>query len=72
MQNFDKACRSGIAPSCFSAAQMYRELHDERTAKSRLRQGCELSSRFVESSAAYFREGSSAKAAAVPAVCSSR
>jgi hypothetical protein len=67
--NLDRACRNGIAPSCFSAAQMYHGRNEETTARSRLRQGCELSTRFVESSAAYFREGSPARAAAVPSVC---
>jgi len=69
IENFDKACRSGIAPSCFSASQMYRGLNNEALAQSRLRHGCELSAGFAESSAAYFHEGSTARAAAIPAVC---
>ncbi len=69
--NFDKACRFGIAASCFSAAQMYREKNDEPAAQSRLRKGWDLSQGFVESSAAYFREGATVMAASVPANCSS-
>jgi hypothetical protein len=71
IENFDKACRSGIAASCFAAAQMYHGLNNEPVAQSRLRKGCETSSEFVESRAAYFRDGTSVRAASVPAVCSS-
>jgi TPR repeat protein len=71
IENFDKACRNGIAPSCFSAASMYRALSNEAEAQTRLRQGCEISTGFAESSAAYSQMVSVAKAATVPPICSS-
>jgi len=71
LENFDKACRAGIASSCFSASSMYRGLHNMSRAQQRLREGCEISVGFAQSSAAYFERGSPAKAAAAPAVCSS-
>lgn len=71
IENFDKACRAGLVPSCFSASSMYQGLHDDAAAQERLRQGCELSITFAQSSAALTSEGSLARAPAVPAVCSS-
>jgi TPR repeat protein len=70
IENFDKACERGIASSCFSASSMYRGLNDLAKAEKRLRQGCQISVGFAESSAAYVETGLSAKAAAVPAFCS--
>jgi Sel1 repeat len=71
LELFDQACRADVASSCFSASVMYRNLNNEATAQKRLRQGCQISAGFVESSAAYAQPGTPAKAAALPAVCSS-
>ncbi len=71
IEEFDKACQAGIASSCFSASSMYRGLNDRAQAEKRLRQGCEISIGFAQSSAAYFERNVPAKAAAVPAICSS-
>jgi hypothetical protein len=49
---------------------MYRDLDKEAIARKRLRQGCQISAGFVESSAAYAQAGTAAKAASLPAVCS--
>jgi TPR repeat protein len=54
---FEKACRGGIAASCFSAGDMYRQTRQEALAEQRFRQACEASSRFTETSAAYFKLG---------------
>jgi len=70
IENFDKACERGVASSCFSAYSMYRGLNDPKKAEKRLKQGCQISVGFAESSAAYLEEGVS-KSAAVPAICSS-
>jgi TPR repeat protein/drug/metabolite transporter superfamily protein YnfA len=70
IENFDKACERGVASSCFSAYAMYRSLNDPTKAAKRLKQGCQISVGFAESSAAYLEEGLS-KRAAVPAICSS-
>jgi Sel1 repeat len=70
IQNFDKACEHGVASSCYSAYSMYRGANDSAKAEKRLRQGCEISAGFAESSAAYLDEGLS-KRAATPAICSS-
>jgi TPR repeat protein len=67
IENFDKACWAGLVPSCFSAFSMYRDLHDDAAAQERLRQGCELSITYTQSSAALVPEGSPARAPAVPA-----
>jgi TPR repeat protein len=71
LELFDQACRADVASSCFSASVMYRDLNKEATARKRLRQGCQISAGFVESSAAYAQPGTPAKAASLPAVCSS-
>jgi TPR repeat protein len=70
IEEFDKACRRGVASSCFSASSMYRGLNDSANAEKRLRQGCEISAGFSESSAAYLENGAPIKVA-VPAVCTS-
>jgi TPR repeat protein len=57
IEYFEKACRAGIAPSCFAVATMYRGMRDEPLAQQRFRQACEFSSRYAETSAAYFRVG---------------
>jgi TPR repeat protein len=71
IKEFDKACQAGIASSCFSASSMYRSLNEPAQAEKRLKQGCQISTGFVESSAAYFERGLPAKTAAVPPICSS-
>jgi len=71
LENFNKACQAGVAPSCFSAASMYRNLDKEGAAEARLREGCEISVGYAESSAAYFERGTPAKAARVPPICAS-
>lgn len=71
LENFDKACRNGIAPSCFSAASMYHTLNNEGEAQKKLRQGCEISFAYAGSNAAYSQTAPQIKAATVPAVCSS-
>jgi TPR repeat protein len=71
IENFDKACRAGLVPGCFSASAMYQGLHDDAAAKERLRQGCELSIGYAQSSQALVSEGSPARPPAVPPVCSS-
>lgn len=68
IEDFDKACQAGIASSCFSASSMYRGLNDLAKAEKRLRQGCQISVGFAESSAAYF-EGDLPAKVAVPAIC---
>jgi len=68
---FDKACRHDIASSCFSASAMYRSLKDSTKADQRLRQGCHIFASFAESSAAYYERGMLARAAPLPAICSS-
>jgi Sel1 repeat len=70
IEEFDKACQGGVAASCFSASSMYRGLNDSATAEKRLRQGCQISTGFAESSAAYLEKGLPIKVA-VPAVCTS-
>jgi Sel1 repeat len=70
LENFDKACRHGIAPSCFSASSMYRALNNDAVAQQRLRQGCEISVEFAASGRAYSASSLQAKAAMVPAACS--
>jgi TPR repeat protein len=70
IEEFDKACRGGVASSCFSASSMYRGFNDSANAERRLRQGCEISAGFSESSAAYLEKGSPIKVA-VPSVCTS-
>jgi len=70
LELFDQACRGDVASSCFSASGMYREFDNEAVARKRLRQGCQISAGFVESSAAYAQAGTAAKAASLPAVCS--
>ena len=70
LELFDQACRADVASSCFSASTMYREFNNEALARKRLRQGCQISAGFVESSAAYAQPGTAAKAASLPAVCS--
>jgi TPR repeat protein len=70
VQNFEKACRAGIAASCFSVAQMYRSMKDEALARDRFRQACDVSTRNVTASTAYFRPGSTAQPATAPAFCS--
>jgi TPR repeat protein len=67
--NFEKACKAGIAPSCFSVAAMYRAMNDEALARQRLQLGCEFSARLAEASAAYFKPGSSSPPGTVPPVC---
>jgi hypothetical protein len=57
IEYFEKACRAGIAPSCYAVATMYRGMQDESLAQQRFRQACEFSSRYEETSAAYFRAG---------------
>ncbi len=71
LENFDKACRHDIAPSCFSAASMYRGLNNEAEAQKKLRLGCEISVDYAQSNAAYSQTAPQIKAATVPAVCSS-
>jgi TPR repeat protein len=71
IEEFDKACQAGIASSCFSASSMYRALNKPAQAEKRLRQGCQVSVSFAESSAAYIERGLPAKTAAVPPICSS-
>jgi TPR repeat protein len=70
IEEFDKACQGGVASSCFSASSMYRGLDDLAKAENRLTQGCQISVRFAESSAAY-SEGDLSSKLAVPAICSS-
>lgn len=68
IEEFDAACRGGVASSCFSASSMYRGRNDSATAEKRLRQGCEISAGFAESSAAFLQNGVPMKIA-MPAVC---
>jgi Sel1 repeat len=69
LQLFDKACRNGIAPSCFSASSMYRSQNDSTKAEDRVRQGCQISAGFAESSAAYFQRGVLAQTPQAPQIC---
>jgi TPR repeat protein len=71
LENFDKACRAGVASSCFSGSSMYRSQHNNAKAQARLRQGCEIGVSFAKSNEAYFEKGSLTKAALAPAFCSS-
>jgi len=71
IEGFDQACQAGIASSCFSASSMYRGLNDLAKAEKRLKQGCQISKGFAESSAAYFERGLPTKVTALPAICSS-
>jgi TPR repeat protein len=68
---FDKACRHGIASSCFSASAMYSALNDANKADQRLRQGCQIFASFAESSAAYYERGMLAKTVPLPGTCAS-
>ncbi len=69
LQLFDKACHNGIASSCFSSWSMLRDQNDSAKAEDRLRRGCQITSSFAESSAAYVERGVLAKAAPVPQIC---
>ena len=71
IEDFDKACQAGIASSCFSAYSIYRGLNDPAKAEKRLKQGCQISIGFAESSAAYFERGLPTKVTALPPICSS-
>lgn len=70
IENYDKACRNGVASSCYSAYSIYRGLNDPSKAEARLRQGCQISAGFAETSAAYIGQALPAKLA-VPPICSS-
>jgi hypothetical protein len=70
IEYFEKACRGGIAPSCFAVATMYRGMRDETLAQQRFRQACEFSSRYEETSAAYFRGGALAQSGTAGTFCS--
>jgi TPR repeat protein len=54
---FERACRGGIAASCYSLSGMYRALNDEALAARRLQRACDLSTRAVTANTAYFRAG---------------
>lgn len=70
IENFEKACRAGIAASCYSVAGMYRLTNHEALAKERFQQACEVSSRFTESSAAYFKQGTAPQSGTASRFCS--
>jgi len=70
IEYFEKACRGGIAPSCFAVATMYRGMREETLAQQRFRQACEFSSRYEETSAAYFRGGTVARSGSAGTFCS--
>jgi TPR repeat protein len=70
IEYFEKACRAGVAPSCFSVATMYRGMRDETLAQQRFRQACEFSTRYAETSAAYFRSGTVAQSGVAGTFCS--
>ena len=68
LEYFEKSCRGGIVPGCFSVADIYRRRQDELLARQWLRQGCEISQRYAQARSAYFKPGSS-KEDSLPAVC---
>jgi TPR repeat protein len=70
IEYFEKACRAGHAPSCFNAGDMYRGMNNGALAQQRVRQGCDISVRYAESRAAYFRPGSRIESLNTPAICS--
>ena len=45
VQYFGRACRAGIAASCYSLGGMYRAMKDEALAGQRLQKACDLSVR---------------------------
>jgi hypothetical protein len=49
---------------------MYRGMQDETLAQQRFRQACEFSSRYAETSAAYFRSPAAAQSGAASTFCS--
>jgi hypothetical protein len=67
---FEKACHAGHAQSCFNVGEMYRGMNNGALAQQRQRQGCEISIRYAESRAAYFRPGSPNESRNAPAICS--
>jgi TPR repeat protein len=67
---FERACRGGHAPSCFSAGILYRRQKDEVLAQERFREACELSTRYTETSAAYFSPTSQAQFTGAGTLCS--
>ena len=57
---FDKACRGGVAASCFALGNIYRNIKDEATARQRFQQACDASVRHEIANAAYFRASDNA------------
>ena len=66
IEYFERACRAGIAASCYAVGGMYRADNDEALAGKRLRQACDLSVRAATDNAAYFRVGAGQTDAALP------
>jgi TPR repeat protein len=54
LAHFEKACRSGVIASCFSAASMYRNRNNPVLADERFQDGCALRRRNEQTNAAYF------------------
>ena len=52
---FEKACRGGVAASCFALGNIYRGIKDEAKARQRFQQACDASVRDEIANAAYFR-----------------
>jgi len=69
IQHFEKACRVGIAASCYSVGVLNRLASNQTVAQERLRRVCELSTKYEESSAAYFRLGSVARSGTPSTYC---
>jgi TPR repeat protein len=66
---FEKACRGGVAASCYAQATMYRGSRNEDRAREKFQQACDLSIRHEIANAAYFRAGSAAAPDVVPRFC---
>ena len=57
---FEKACRGGVAASCFAAGAIYRGRNEEAIARERFQQACDLSVRAAIAATAYFAAGANA------------
>jgi TPR repeat protein len=66
---FDKACRAGIAASCYAAGGLYQGLQNPVLAAERFQQACDVSIHAQIANTAYFRAGGAVEVAGAVPYC---